>query len=354
MNKTIAFLLAALFILSLAPCAYAAPKTPEWLKRFAPSKPQPIFATDDIVIFAFYKLGMWSLVASKNGTTVTERLTLWIVTREPQRVAVKFFNTTLFVRDVWFAWNCSINLQVNKVNYITIIYKGGKEKVTLAFKSIPEKKKKEEEIILTFKEYMERLRLTRLETWLTTSVFIGFAVALSVVEKKRAMLVSTLNGLNLIVALGMLLAAYTVANYQSAPQLAWLYWISALVAIGIVYPHVSGGYRLWLMKPELSNRNIDCEKIVVYTDNQGYLRYAEQSFIAGLKRLLGKYTDPLIVDYVTRQPLSLSSAMWRINKKEPLLLVSDAEIRTIYIEEPKSLKETIKELGGEGESEPSE
>jgi len=279
------------------------------------------YQDDQIAVYIVYRLGSWSIIA-KNGTKVIELFNVTVYTANP-KIAVKVNNRSV-------AWGEVLQLRA-KANERTIIkVQYGNRTIRLVFNVITAKEAKKE-----IEKKLIELTLQELQNLKTKYVIIGaligcIAILNGYLIKRRALLIERRAVLGLafgFVMLSLFINMNISANYNEPPWYWIVYTISLLIATFSIPPPRG----VYILEPELSKRNINLDYYAVYKDRRGVPRIAEQSVGAGLRRLFGIENDPVLVNGITKETMSLTTN-WTLNYEDPLIISARSEFREIKLE----------------------
>ena len=265
-----------------------------------------------------YRLGNWIIVA-RNGSRVTSPFNVTSYSLIP----VKVNNHTL-------KWGQSLTLRASPGKPARVKIEYGDKAVTLVFNVITAREAREEVERNWVQLTLQELSNLKLEYVVKGSVVGLLGVLAAFLIRRKALLARLSTALSFIFFVSIL--AFLANSYLvqfGEPQYYWLiFTIVASASFGLI-PMPRGVY---VLEPELSKRNVNLTYYVTYKDRRGLPRVAEQSLVAGFKRLLGLERDPILVNGVTRETMSLNPS-WTLDYEDPLVIVSSSEFRRVKIDE---------------------
>ena len=280
------------------------------------------YQDNEIAIYVTYRLGAWTIVA-RNGTKVTERFNVTVYPRDPN-IIIKVNNKTL-------AWGqvLRVRAQANKIVELNIQYDN--KTVRLVFNVIKakeaEKEMRKELLTMSIKELLN----LKSKYFIVGCIASTIAVGLAYLIRRRALLLDvkcTIGMDMLFIVLSMFINMYISSRYQE-PQYYWLIFSFVLIIASLMIAPPRG---IYILEPELSKRNVNLDYYAVYKDKRGLPRIAEQSVGAGLRRLFGIESDPILVNGITKETMSLTTN-WTLNYEDPLIISARSEFREIKLEE---------------------
>jgi len=277
------------------------------------------FQDDKVAIIVSYKLGQWIIIA-KNGTKITETFNVTSYSLIP----VSINNRTL-------KWGETIvcKAEPNKLIELKIEYQN--KTVKLIFNVIKakeaEKEMRKELLTMSIKDL-----LSLKSRYFIIGAVVGIiSIFNAYLIKRRALLLDIKSSLGLI-AIFVIIALFTnmaVSSKYNEPEYYWIvYMITLAIGVGVIPPPKG----IYILEPQLSKRNVNLEYFAVYKDREGIPRVAEQSTIAALKRLLGLGKDPVLVDGLTKETLSLAPD-WTLNYEDPLIIAMKVDYKDVKLED---------------------
>ena len=325
-SKCIVFcacLSAIIVLLGVSGAAWAGVESqPSSALRKARIDPSFVFP-DNSTLYVVFRFGAWTRLAY-NASKLTAPVAIYFYssTGLPAVVSTNY-NTTW--RGSWgLAANLS-KLDLEKPLEIYVKYRG--KLYRFVFKPVKaikeEEQKKGKEITLTVREFREWL--DREAQYATLLALLAFGLA--VVVKRKTLLISTFNALNvsLLLFLSMLI-------YYAATRLGHSGWLSASFMLSYVlsYRVLPVGRKVLLIKILPGLRRLLMETAVLYRTMDGRLAYARQSIGEAFRRLRG---DHIIVhDVASNRFGDLSEdKLWHVEEIDTLakyeaLIVLDARI----------------------------
>ena len=276
------------------------------------------YQDDKVAIIVTYKLGQWAIIA-RNGTKVPETFNVTSYSLIP----VSVNNHTL-------KWGETLTLRAKANKKIAVIVQYSNRTIKLIFNVITAKEARKE-----IEKKLIELTLQELQNLKTKYVIIGaligcIAILNGYLIKRRALLIERRAVLGLafgFVMLSLFINMNISANYNEPPWYWIVYTISLLIATFSIPPPRG----IYILEPELSKRNINLDYYAVYKDRRGVPRIAEQSVGAGLRRLFGIENDPVLVNGITKETMSLTTN-WTLNYEDPLIISARSEFREIKLE----------------------
>ncbi|AGK60954.1 hypothetical protein Asulf_00950 [Archaeoglobus sulfaticallidus PM70-1] len=285
--------------------------------------PQPTIETNHTVVYVLFRFGAWDRVAYNNTKAVAP-------------LYIYAYSKSLPVKVIYWTESKKLNgtLQGSWGLLGTIGQKGMKDTIYLKIevdgevytykiplvKSI--KEKKEEEGVLTFKkEVIERHAQVAI-------VLAVFAIAVAYVLKRKTLLISPFNFINLGFVIGLTAVLAYYLEYIRTDSTFWLAFVFTASEI-LSYQLFTAGRKVWFMQILPSVREILIEEGVLYKIEKG-MAYARQSVDEAIKRLKGEHI--LVEDKEIKKPGVLSEdKFFKVIFNEfdiaDSLIVFDAKIR---------------------------
>ena len=285
--------------------------------------PTPTYVfNDNTTLIVLFRFGAWVRVAYNNSQAVPP-IMVYVYSRSGVPVELRDNYNHSAVATWGLALNAS-SVKVGKYYELWVKYKGKTYHFRFKpVKALKEEKKKGKEITLSLQEF--RSWLDREAQYATALALLAFGLA--VVLKRKLLLLSTFNAVNIGVVLFGGIAIYLLASKTGhSGYLAAPFALSYLAT----YKVLPVGRRVILVRIVPSMKRFITETAVLYRTAEGKLAYAKQSLGEAVKRWLSKHI--LVKDMETGKTGEISEdKLWTWEEVDTMskydaILVLDAEL----------------------------
>jgi len=170
----------------------------------------------------------------------------------------------------------------------------------------------------------------------TTLAIALTAILLAAVIKKKTLLISAANGLNIFILMGLVIVGILYIGLRVSPyvtdeiELTTLYMVMVDFLVGLLYmasfiaPYFATYHVVKLSnqkvihETQLASKNVNITDVVIYTNRKGEDCIARQDLESALHRLLGRHT---VIE--ANGPLNSD---WKLDNENELLLVDKVEV----------------------------
>lgn len=242
--------------------------------------PKPTLELNDTAVYVLFRFGAWDRIAYNNTKAVAP---LYVYAYSNTKIDIEWWtekeglNGT--INGSWGFLGTIGKKGMRDTIYLKIIVNG--EEHLLKIPLVKSIKEEEKEVVITFKKIV-------LERHGQAAIVLAvFGIITAYVIKRKTLLISTFNAINLVVVLGLTIGLGYYLEYVREDSTFWLAFVFAGAEL-TSYNLIPVGRKIWFMQILPSLRKVLVEEGVVYGCREG-LAFAIQSIGEAIRRLKGEH-----------------------------------------------------------------